>query len=144
MSAPDVGSLAAALRTSIGLFVRQLRQAPLKGELSLPEISALLRLARKGPSTTSELARSEEISPQAMGATVAALEARGLVRRRPDPDDGRRSVISVTEAGDQALADKASARTELLAKALSEGFTAAELETLAAAVPLIERLGERL
>src|ERR1700685_3587597 len=89
---PDPGAVAAALRVSIGLLVRRLRPAKAEGGLTMPETSALSRLDRGGPATSSALARQEQISPQSMGATLAALEARGLVERRPDPADGRRSV----------------------------------------------------
>ena len=74
----------------------------------------------------------------------AALEARGLVERRPDPADGRRAVISATEAGLQALRNRRSARTEQLAQALSAEFTRSELRQLMAAVPLIERLAHSI
>ena len=95
----DVDEVAGALRVSIGLFVRQLRQVQAEGELTLPETSALARLDRGGPTTSAALARLEQISPQSMGATLAGLEARGLVERGSDPEDGRRVVISLTEAG---------------------------------------------
>ena len=91
--------VAAALRMSIGLLLRRMRQVRVEGELTVPETSALTRLDRSGPATSSALARLEQISPQSMGATLAALEARGLVERHPDPQDGRRVVLSVTEAG---------------------------------------------
>src|ERR1700749_3018102 len=102
---PDVDELAAALRVSVGLLVRRMRQVPLEGEPSWSGTSAPARLARGGPSSASELARQEGISPQSMGATLAALEARGLVERRPDPGDGRRAVISISPAGLQLLGD---------------------------------------
>jgi len=137
---PDVREVAAALQMSIGLLRRRLRQVRPEGELTLPEIAALARLDRSGPATASALARLEQISPQSMGATLAGLEARGLVARSPDPGDGRRIVLSVTGAGQQVLRDKRSARTEQLAQALSAGFTAAELAQLKAAAPLLERL----
>lgn len=130
---------------SLGLFVRGLRQAPVQGELTLPEVSALSRLERVGSATTSDLARAEQITPQAMGVTLAGLEKRGWVERRPDPADGRRVVMSVSKAGRRALRDRRSARAEQLAAALvAGGFTRAELETLMAAAPLIQRLGESL
>jgi DNA-binding MarR family transcriptional regulator len=141
---PDVGQVAAALRVSIGLLLRRLRQMRVEGELTLPESSALVRLDRGGPATPSELARLEQIRPQSMGATVAALEARGLVERRPDPRDGRRAVLSVTEAGRAVLLDKRNARAEQLAKALAAGFTPAELGQLMAAAPLLERLAQAI
>jgi DNA-binding MarR family transcriptional regulator len=77
-----------------------------------------------------------------MGATLSALEARGLVARDPDVRDGRRIVLSVTEAGRQLLTDKRDARTERLARALAAGFTQEELGQLMAAAPLLERLAE--
>ena len=141
---PDVTDVAGALRASIGLLLRRLRQVQADGELTLPESAALTRLDRGGPSTASALARLEQISPQSMGATLGALEARGLVERRADPQDGRRVVLSVTDSGHQALQDKRNARTEQLAKALSAGFTPSELRQLEAAAPLLERLAQSI
>jgi DNA-binding MarR family transcriptional regulator len=141
---PDLQNVAAELRASISLLLRRMRQVQVAGELTLPERSALARLDRGGPSTSAALARLEQISPQSMGATLGALEARGLVERRPDPQDGRRAVLSVSEAGRQVLRDKRDALTQLLAQALSDGFTAAELTRLKAAAPLLERLAQSL
>ena len=141
---PGPQEVGAALYVSIGLFLRRLRQVPVQQELTLPEISALSRLDRAGPSTPGELAKAEQISPQGMGVTLSALQERGFVERHPDPTDGRRVVISVTEAGRRTLRSKETARAEQLGKALAAGFKPAELETLMAASSLIERLGERI
>jgi DNA-binding MarR family transcriptional regulator len=140
----DVNEVAGALRVSISLLLRRMRQVHVEGELTLPETSALARLDRGGPATPSALARVEQISPQSMGATLGALEARGLIERRPDPQDGRRAVMSLTEAGQQVVRNKRSARTEQLAQALSAGFTRAELQQLMTAAPLIERLAHSI
>jgi DNA-binding MarR family transcriptional regulator len=141
---PDPQDVAAALRVSIGLLRRRLRQVPVEGDLALPETSALARLDRGGPATPGALAKLEQISPQSMGATLGALEERGLVERRADPTDGRRAVISLTDAGRQRLQDKRNARTQQLARALSTGFTPAELGQLMAAAPLLERLAQSI
>ena len=141
---PDVNDVAGALRVSIGLLLRRLRQVQAEGELTLPESAALARLDRGGPATASALAKLEQISPQSMGATLAALEARGLAGRSSDPQDGRRVVLSVTDAGRQVLRDKRNARTEQLARALSAGFTRSELDLLRAAAPLLERLAQSI
>ena len=138
----DVRDVAVALRVSMGLLLRRLRQVGVPGELTVPETSALARLDRNGPATSSELARVEQISPQSMGATLSALEARGLVTRDPDARDGRRILLSVTDAGRQLLRDKRDARTEHLARALAAGFTREELEQLMMAAPLLERLAQ--
>ena len=140
----DDYEVAAALRVAIGLLVRKLRQAHLPGELTIAETSALRRLDRGGPATSSDMAKQDRISPQSMGATLAALEQRGLIERRRDPGDGRRVVLSITAAGRQLANDRRGARSELIAAALRDGFTAAERDQLLAAAPLLERLAERL
>jgi len=140
----DVNDVAAALQLSIGLCLRQLGKVRIERGLSLPETSALKRLQRSGPVTVTALARAEQISVQSMGATLGALEARGLIKRDRDPNDGRMAILSITAAGQGVLADKHNARAEQLAKALSTGFTPSELRQLMAVAPLIERLAQRL
>lgn len=144
MDSPRVDDLSTALFSAISLVVRRLRQTAAPGEPSLPERSALARLDRNGPATAADLARVEQISPQAMGITLAALEDRGLVERRRDDADRRRSVTVVTEAGREALRLKRSARASAIAAGLADGFTDQELRTLAAAAPLIQRLAEKI
>jgi DNA-binding MarR family transcriptional regulator len=141
----DVHEVAAALRVSVGLLRRRLRQVQPDGAgLTWPETSALARLDRGGPATPGALAKLEQISPQSMGATLGALETRGLIERHPDPGDGRRAVMSLTEAGRRVLQDKRDARTQQLAQALSAGFTRDELGLLMATAPLLERLAQRI
>ncbi|MGA9834426.1 MAG: MarR family transcriptional regulator [Trebonia sp.] len=140
----DVNDVAGALRVAVGMVMRKLRQTQPLGELTIAETSALSRLDRGGPATSSDLAKQDRISPQSMGATLAALEAQGLVARDRDPGDGRRVVLSITAAGRQLVNDRRGARSELIAAALRDGFTAAERDLLLAAAPLLERLAERL
>jgi DNA-binding MarR family transcriptional regulator len=135
--------VARALLLCVGLLRRRLRQIPVTDELSFPQTAALGRLDRGGPATAADLARQEQISPQSMGATLGELETRGFVKRQPDPDDGRRIVLSLSAAGRRALNRRRNARVEQLAQGLTE-FTDAELEQLAVAAPLIERLAYHL
>jgi DNA-binding MarR family transcriptional regulator len=144
MDARDLEDTSAALFGAITMMVRRMRQNPAPGELTLPERSALSRLDRNGPSTAADLARIEQISPQAMGITLGVLEEKGLVERRRDEGDRRRSVTSLTDAGREMLRLKRSARARLIADALGDGFTDDELRTLAEAVPLIQRLAEKI
>jgi DNA-binding MarR family transcriptional regulator len=142
--AQNVDQIAAALRVSVGLLVRGLRQVPVEGDLTLSETSALARLDRGGSTTPGALARQEQISPQSMGATLAALEARGLIERAPDPDDGRRAVMSITDAGLELLRSRRHAKVQQLARALATEFTPAERDRLAAIAPLLERLAQSI
>jgi DNA-binding MarR family transcriptional regulator len=140
----DIDQIAGSLRLSLGLLIRRLRQVKSQGELTLPEISVLARLDRDGPTTVTGLAKLEQISAQSMGATLAGLEARGLVARASDPGDGRRVVMSATEAGLETLQTGRNARLQALARALSSAFSPAELEALREAAPLIERLAQNI
>jgi DNA-binding MarR family transcriptional regulator len=139
----DTEDLARALLVGVGLLRRRLRQVPVAGELSFPETAALGRLDRGGPAAAADLARKEQISPQSMGATLSELEARGLVKRQPDPADGRRILLSISAAGRRELNRRRHARIEQLTKGL-EDFTETELTQLAVASPLIERLAYHL
>jgi DNA-binding MarR family transcriptional regulator len=122
------------------MLVRRLRQLHIDDALTMPQSSALARLDRNGPASSSELAEVEQISPQSMGATIATLEAKQFVERSSDPSDGRRIVISITKEGLDALWNRRNVRVEQLAKALSEEFTAQEREQLMKASALLERL----
>src|ERR1700755_199120 len=135
--------VARALLLCVGLLRRRLRQTPVVGALTFPETAALGRLDRGGPAAAADLARQEQISPQSMGATLGELEARGLVKRQPDPTDGRRILLSISAAGRRELNRRRNARVEQLAQGLAD-FTESELEQLAAAAPLIERLAYHL
>jgi DNA-binding MarR family transcriptional regulator len=141
---PDIDRIAETLLSSMRLLVRRVRQLQVDGDLTLPERSALSRLEQRGPTTSAALARQEQISPQSMGATLSALESRGLIERSSDPTDGRRVVLTVTEGGLQVLRSRRSARAGQLSKALSDGFTRDELTQLMAAGPLLERLAQTL
>ena len=140
----DDERVAADLRVALGRLVRRLRQAHEPGELTLSEMSVLARLDRDGPAPPGMLAGGERVKPQAMGTTLAALEQRGLVTRMPDPDDGRRVSMSITEAGRQLVLDRRSASTRRMTRALAEGFTPEERRRLIEAIPLLDRLADSL
>ena len=142
---PLIDDVAGALHASVRLLIQRLRQTQaVEGDLTSPETSALARLDRTGATTAADLARMERISPQSMGATIAALEERGLVARAPDPADGRRAILSLTAEGRALLQRRRSARSELLSTALENTFTRAEVKQLQLAAPLIERLAEQI
>jgi DNA-binding MarR family transcriptional regulator len=139
-----IRATATRLRVCMGAFRRRAQEAVTEGDLTGPQLTTLSRLDRFGPATTAELARREQITPQAMGATIASLEQRGLVARTPDAADGRRSILTLTPAGLTAIHSGRSAIADRIAAALEESFTKDERAVLEAAVPLIERLAELL
>ncbi len=141
---PGVRETASHLRVAIGAFKRRIREASAEGELSIPQVTALSRLARLGRMTTAELARREQISPQAMGATIASLEKLGLVVRSADAADGRLSILNLTPDGLAAVHSGRNAVVDRIVAVLDESFTDEQTEILAAAAPLIERLADLL
>ncbi|MFD5451260.1 MarR family winged helix-turn-helix transcriptional regulator [Streptomyces sp. NPDC127100] len=142
--APDIRETANRLRMAIGAFKRRIQEVTTVDELTNPQLTALSRLDRLGPMTTSDLARREQITPQAMGATIASLEELGLVSRSPDATDRRRSTLSLTPDGRMAVHSGRNAVVDKVTAVLEDTFTTADIETLSAAAPLIERLAERL
>jgi DNA-binding MarR family transcriptional regulator len=132
------------LQVALGRVVRRLRQGHVPGDLTLSEASVLARLDAGGAATPGDLAADEHVRPQAMCTTLAGLEARELVSRAGDPNDGRRVLMSATEAGRQLLVDRRGMKAERMAQALATAFTPAEQRQLAAAAVLLDRLADAL
>lgn len=143
-AASDAERVGAALRLVVGRIARRVRQTHAVGDVTLSEVSVLARLDREGATSPGALAEQERVRPQAMAATLAGLEERGLIRRRPHADDGRRAVLTLTAAGRKILLDRRSETTHRLTTVLDEAFTAAERRKLLAVLPLLDRLADRL
>lgn len=139
---PDLESSLAELTHAIGLVLRRLRAATATQDLAWGDRAVLGRLARGGPATTAELARAEVVTPQSMGATLAALEAKGLVERRPHPTDGRRILIQLTAKGAATRQQLQAAKHSWLAKRVGE-LDPQDQATLFAAGAILKRLAER-
>jgi DNA-binding MarR family transcriptional regulator len=141
---PGTRETASRLRVAVAAFKRRIRETSAEGELGIPQLTALSRLDRLGPMTTADLARREQITPQAMGATIASLEKLGLVARGADAADARLSILSLTPQGLAAVRSGRNASVDRIVAVLEESFTSQETEVLAAAAPLIERLADLL
>ncbi len=140
--ATRVSAMAADLRVLLGQLRRKLRAQAASEDFTWSQKAALTRLEREGPATVTALARAEGVRPQSMGATIAILEAAGLVTGAPDPSDGRQTLLSLTQAcRDWILASRA-AREDWLFHAIQTQFSADEQAELARAVDLLKRLVE--
>jgi DNA-binding MarR family transcriptional regulator len=135
-----VAHAAGQLRGVIGQLHRRLRQVD-NAEVLTPSQSAVLgRLDRDGAATQAELAAAEHVRQQSMAATLSVLDGLGYLARTPDPADGRRTLISLSELGEKTVHGVYQHREEWLAHALVSELTAEELTTISDALPLLRRL----
>jgi DNA-binding MarR family transcriptional regulator len=132
--------LAQDLRALLGKLKRRLREQGHVGDLTPTQISVLLRLEKDGPATSADLARAEGMRPQSMGTVIAALDGAGLISGAPDPNDGRRSLLSLTDACRKWVQEGRAARQDWLTRAIQARLSSREQDELAASVELLKRL----
>ncbi|WP_405737044.1 MarR family winged helix-turn-helix transcriptional regulator [Streptomyces sp. NBC_01537] len=120
---------------------RRLRHQRVDESLSATEMSVLATLTRCGTATPGELARKEHVQPPSMTRIVAMLEAKGLVRRDPHPDDRRQVVVRQTEQAEAMLVESRRKRNAWLAQ-LTERLTDEERAVLREAAPVLEKLAQ--
>jgi DNA-binding MarR family transcriptional regulator len=133
---------AAAVRrgvTRLSWRLRIERRGP--GEPFL-QLSMLAHLSRHGPMSPGKLAAAERVRPQSLTRTLASLEEHALITRHPDPADGRRSLMAITEAGRLMLGRDLRQRDAWLAHAMAGQLTPTERGLLRLAGQLLERLAE--
>lgn len=135
-------AVAADLTLAVGQLIRRLRSEIDSEGLGMSQTSALARLHRHGPMTTADLARAEAMKPQSMKAILASLEEDALVEREPHPTDGRQILFKLTTAGLDARHKRNAAKNKWLGAAI-EKLDPHDIDTLAAAIPLICRIGEQ-
>ena len=130
------------LRVLFSRLRRRLRSLGVYDDLTPSQTAVLTRLWKEGASSASALAGAEGVRPQSMATIVAALEQRGLIKRAPDPEDGRRQVVSLTVAGRRRAESDRQVREEWLARALQERYSERERRVILDALSLLERLTE--
>jgi DNA-binding MarR family transcriptional regulator len=111
-----------------------------RGELTLTQVAVLGRIAVEGPITPREVAAQLRMVPQSLTRPLAALESAALVRRTPDPEDGRGALLHVTARGRAALRAEMAPRDRWLAGAIAAACTADERRTLTAAADIMLRV----
>lgn len=134
-------TVVADLTLAVGQLLRRLRTEANPSELSLSQMGAAARLEQAGPMTIADLARAESMRPQSMGTLLAGLEHEGLVQRQPHPTDGRQVLFDLTERGRNERRRRHIAKRAWLVAMVAK-LDPRELQTLAAAIPLIRRIGE--
>lgn len=130
--------VAARLRLVLGRVGRRIR---LDTEFGLPPLqnAALATISHHGPLRLGELAAREGVSAPTMSRVLAALEERGLVDRRPDPQDARSVLLSLNAAGEATLQQIRSAHTAVMV-GLLQRLDTDQLAVLMEALPVLEEL----
>ncbi len=130
------------LRVMFSRLRRRLREAATADDLTPPQTAVLLRLAKDGPASASQLAGAERVRPQSMAATVAGLDRHGLIDRTPDPHDGRGQLITLTALGRRWAQSGRKVREEWLVRAMQDRYTERERQVINDALALLGRLDE--
>ncbi len=130
-----------ALRSAVTRLSRRLRHQRVDESLSPTEMSVLGTLAASGSATPGELARKEHVQPPSMTRIVALLEAKGLVRLEPHPEDRRQKVVTQTDQAVVMLEQSRRKRNAFLASLVAE-LDEEEWAKLRAAAPVLEKLAQ--
>jgi DNA-binding MarR family transcriptional regulator len=71
--------------------------------LAARHTSALLTVALHGPMTVTQLAERQRIKLKAASLTAVELEQAGLLERREDPADRRRTIVTIPKSKEGAV-----------------------------------------
>jgi DNA-binding MarR family transcriptional regulator len=86
-----------------------------RDDLSASAALVMNRLDREGPMRLTALAVAEGASQSGMTQLVQRMERQGLLERWTDPDDGRASLVMLSEAGQQNWSARAEVRRQRIA-----------------------------
>ncbi|MFJ2414791.1 MarR family winged helix-turn-helix transcriptional regulator [Streptomyces brevispora] len=108
--------------------------------LTATQLGVLASVVREGPVTAARLAALEHVSAQAIAQSLAVLKAADLVRSEPDPQDGRRKLMSAAPSATELIGKLLTGRSSFLARALEQVVAPDELGEVEKAIELLERL----
>jgi DNA-binding MarR family transcriptional regulator len=100
----------------------------------------LFTLRHRGPIRLADLATACYIDASTASRQVAELVSDGLLERQADPNDGRASLLALTDTGEQAIQELIRRRDAFYTSALSD-WNADDIRQLA---DLLERLNRDL
>ena len=126
------------LDEQIGFILRQVSQRhavifarDIGIDMTPTQWAALAKLQETGPCSQNQLGRLTAMDVATIKGVIDRLTARGLTETSPDPEDGRRLLVSLTRAGAQ-LVEKAAPNALAISKETLAPLDAKERETLVA------------
>src|SRR5215467_15546961 len=124
------------LDEQIGFILRQVWQRhtsifarDIGTNLTPTQWAALSKLAETGPCSQNQLGRLTAMDVATIKGVIDRLTARGLTETSPDPEDGRRLLVSLTRAGQQ-MAEKAAPNALAISRETLAPLDTRERETL--------------
>ena len=133
---------ASELRVFVAKLRRRLAEQASPGDFTPSQTAVMTRLLHDGPATLTALANAEGMRPQSMSAIIAALQADGVVEGKPDPSDGRRTILSLTDETRALVERSRAAKNDWLLRSIQAKYSPHEQERLTDAIRLLQRLLE--
>jgi len=121
---------------------RRLRAQRPRATISLPQLALLATLHQQGTMRATQLAVQQRLRPQSLTRLIAALERKGSIARRADPDDGRSRLIELTKRGRECLAQDMRPRRSWLGDAMAQALTPTEQSLLRLSAELMLRVAQ--
>ena len=132
--------LAARLRMTLGRLNRRVRQHGPQ-TLSSSQASTLSSVEALGPVRLGDLAAHEGVTAPTQSRLVGSLEQQGLLRRMPDPEDRRATLLAITAQGRRQLEQLRGERSAFLVSQIAT-LTDEQRAALVAALDALEALAE--
>ncbi|WP_331743835.1 MarR family transcriptional regulator (plasmid) [Streptomyces sp. NBC_01136] len=110
--------------------------------LTATQLGVLASVVREGPVTAARLASLEHVSAQAIAQSLAVLKAAGLVHSEPDPQDGRKKLMSADPSAIDLVDRLLNGRASFLARAIDQMVAPDGRQDVEKAIELLERLAE--
>jgi DNA-binding MarR family transcriptional regulator len=137
----DIAELSHDFRLANARLARRLRQEKSANDVTDSQFSALGAVYMAGSLTLGQLSEHERVTPPSMNRTVNNLVEAGLVTRAGSSEDGRKVLLSVTEAG-RILVEETRRRRDawLVHRVLT--LPATEQQVLTAATAIMKKLAD--
>jgi len=129
------------LRIAILRLSRRMRLERAGEDVTDGQLAVLSVLWKEGPQTLGSLAEHDRVTPPSMNRTVNALVEASLVTRESSPDDGRKVLITATEAGLAIARETKRRRVAWFARQL-DTLTPQERASIDAATPILRQLAD--
>ena len=142
MATTDISQRVAAVRRFNRFYTKQiglLHEKLLRSPFSLTEARVIYELAHREKTTATELVNELGLDAGYLSRILSSFKKRGLISKMPSAADGRQSLLSLTEKGQEAFA-KINAASHNEIEAMLRQLSEEEQNRLIEAMHTIERL----